>query len=184
MIDGQKDGCRRDRARVRAPRGEARVRRPGGGSSLDLMRAFDARDIGYVLARTETAAVIMAAASAEATGAFCTTCKRRRGSGGTCRRSSTRCLRPADRAAGSRTRSRACGRALSIYRAEDRVYARNTAALTFTLPSGRTSPAATPERPRRGRVDIEQQSSGAAADGNGRRSWRGMTGSAGPALLT
>jgi len=43
---------------------------PGGGSSLDLIRAFAARCIPYVLARTETAAVIMAAATAEATGTF------------------------------------------------------------------------------------------------------------------
>ena len=43
---------------------------PGGGSSLDLIRAFDEVGIPYVLARTETAAVIMAAATAEATGTF------------------------------------------------------------------------------------------------------------------
>ena len=41
---------------------------PGGGSSLDLIRAFAERGIPYVLARTETGAVMMAAATAEATG--------------------------------------------------------------------------------------------------------------------
>ena len=41
---------------------------PGGGSSLDIIAAFAARGIPYVLTRTETAAVIMAAATAEATG--------------------------------------------------------------------------------------------------------------------
>lgn len=41
---------------------------PGGGSSLDLIRAFAEQSIDFVLARTETAAVIMAAATAEATG--------------------------------------------------------------------------------------------------------------------
>lgn len=43
---------------------------PGGGSSLDLIEALAATGIEYVLARTETAAVIMAAATAEATGTF------------------------------------------------------------------------------------------------------------------
>ena len=41
---------------------------PGGGSSLDLIRAFAERNISFVLARTEAAAAIMAAATAEATG--------------------------------------------------------------------------------------------------------------------
>lgn len=41
---------------------------PGGGSSLDLIRAFAERGIPYVLTRTETGAAIMAAATAEATG--------------------------------------------------------------------------------------------------------------------
>ena len=43
---------------------------PGGGSSLDLIEAFAARGIPYILARTEAASVIMAAATAEATGVF------------------------------------------------------------------------------------------------------------------
>lgn len=42
---------------------------PGGGSSLDLIRAFAERGIPYILTRTEAAAAIMAAATAEATGA-------------------------------------------------------------------------------------------------------------------
>lgn len=41
---------------------------PGGGSSLDLIRAFAERGIPYVLTRTETGAALMAAATAEATG--------------------------------------------------------------------------------------------------------------------
>jgi acetolactate synthase-1/2/3 large subunit len=43
---------------------------PGGGCSLDLIAAFETVGIQYVLARTETAATIMAAATAEATGTF------------------------------------------------------------------------------------------------------------------
>lgn len=43
---------------------------PGGGCSLDLIAAFDKVGIRYVLARTEAAATIMAAATAEATGTF------------------------------------------------------------------------------------------------------------------
>lgn len=43
---------------------------PGGGCSLDLIAAFEKVGIRYVLARTETAATIMAAATAEATGTF------------------------------------------------------------------------------------------------------------------
>ena len=61
---------------------------------------------------------------------------------------------------------------------------RGSTALSVTPPLGRTSPVATLGRLRRGRADIEQQSSGAAADGSGRRSWRGMTGSAAPAPAT
>ena len=41
---------------------------PGGGSSLDLIDAAGARGIEFVLARTETAAAIMAAVSGELTG--------------------------------------------------------------------------------------------------------------------
>lgn len=41
---------------------------PGGGSSLDLIRAFAERGIPFVLTRTETGAALMAAATAEATG--------------------------------------------------------------------------------------------------------------------
>ena len=40
---------------------------PGGGSSLDLIEAFRALGVPFILARTETAAAIMAAADAEAT---------------------------------------------------------------------------------------------------------------------
>ncbi len=43
---------------------------PGGGSSLDLIRAFAERGIPYILTRTETGATIMAAATAEATGSL------------------------------------------------------------------------------------------------------------------
>ncbi|MBL8705669.1 MAG: thiamine pyrophosphate-binding protein [Rhodospirillales bacterium] len=43
---------------------------PGGGSCLDLIRAFAEEGIAFVLARTETAAVLMAAATAELTGGF------------------------------------------------------------------------------------------------------------------
>lgn len=43
---------------------------PGGGSCLDLIRAFGEEGIDFVLARTETAAVLMAAATAELTGGF------------------------------------------------------------------------------------------------------------------
>lgn len=43
---------------------------PGGGSCLDLIRAFAGEGIDFVLARTETAAVLMAAATAELTGGF------------------------------------------------------------------------------------------------------------------
>ena len=42
---------------------------PGGGSSLALMAAADARDIDFVLTRTETAAAIMAAVTGELSGA-------------------------------------------------------------------------------------------------------------------
>ncbi|MET0677067.1 MAG: thiamine pyrophosphate-binding protein [Bradyrhizobium sp.] len=41
---------------------------PGGGCSLDLIAAFERVGIPYVLARTEAAAAIMAASTAEATG--------------------------------------------------------------------------------------------------------------------
>lgn len=41
---------------------------PGGGSSLDLIRAFAEQDMPFVLAHTEAAAGMMAAADAEATG--------------------------------------------------------------------------------------------------------------------
>ena len=41
---------------------------PGGGSSLDLVEAAAARGIPFVLARQETAAVIMAATEAELSG--------------------------------------------------------------------------------------------------------------------
>lgn len=41
---------------------------PGGGSSLDLIDAAAARGIDFVLTKTESAAVMMAGASAEATG--------------------------------------------------------------------------------------------------------------------
>src|SRR3712207_6836219 len=41
---------------------------PGGGSSLDLIEAAAARGIPFVLARQESAAVIMAATEAELTG--------------------------------------------------------------------------------------------------------------------
>src|SRR5690349_7101262 len=52
-----------------ARRGVARVFGiPGGGSSLDLIRACGEHDLPFVLARTETAAVIMAAVTAEVTG--------------------------------------------------------------------------------------------------------------------
>ena len=40
---------------------------PGGGSSLDLIRACAELDIAFVLARTETAAAIMAATAADLT---------------------------------------------------------------------------------------------------------------------
>lgn len=43
---------------------------PGGGSCLDLIRAFAEEGIDFVLSRTETAAVMMAAATAELTGGF------------------------------------------------------------------------------------------------------------------
>jgi acetolactate synthase-1/2/3 large subunit len=43
---------------------------PGGGSSLDLIRAFAERDIDFILTRTEAGAAMGAAASAEATGAI------------------------------------------------------------------------------------------------------------------
>jgi len=42
---------------------------PGGGSSLDLLAAAQAQGLPFTLARTETAAVIMAATEAELTGA-------------------------------------------------------------------------------------------------------------------
>jgi len=42
---------------------------PGGGSSLDLIAAARAQDVGFVLTQTETAAVLMAAVTAELTGA-------------------------------------------------------------------------------------------------------------------
>jgi acetolactate synthase I/II/III large subunit len=42
---------------------------PGGGSSLDLIQAGADQGVDFVLARTETAAAIMAAATAELTGA-------------------------------------------------------------------------------------------------------------------
>ena len=42
---------------------------PGGGSSLDLIAAASARGLDFVLARTENAATLMAAATAELTGA-------------------------------------------------------------------------------------------------------------------
>ena len=38
---------------------------PGGGSSLDLIEAFDRHGIDFVLCRTETGAALMAAADAE-----------------------------------------------------------------------------------------------------------------------
>ena len=41
---------------------------PGGGSSLDLIAAARARGLVFVLARQETAAVLMAATTAELTG--------------------------------------------------------------------------------------------------------------------
>ena len=41
---------------------------PGGGSSLDLIEAASARGLDFVLARTENAATLMAAATAELTG--------------------------------------------------------------------------------------------------------------------
>ena len=41
---------------------------PGGGSSLDLMAACKVEGIPFILARQETAAVVMAAAEAEASG--------------------------------------------------------------------------------------------------------------------
>src|SRR4051794_24819483 len=53
--------------------------------------------------------------------------------------------------------------------------------LMFTPRFGRTSPAARSGRPWRGHCGTRSRSSDAAADGSGRRSWRGMTGSAGPA---
>ena len=62
--------------------------------------------------------------------------------------------------------------------------ARGTAAFALTLPSGRPSPAARRGRSFRGYAGTDPRSSGAAADGNGRRSWRGMTGSAGSAAVT
>jgi acetolactate synthase-1/2/3 large subunit len=43
---------------------------PGGGSSLDLIRAFAAIGVPFILARSETAAAIMAAADAEASGSI------------------------------------------------------------------------------------------------------------------
>jgi acetolactate synthase-1/2/3 large subunit len=53
--------------------GRAGVRRmfgvPGGGSSLDLIQAGADQGVDFVLARTETAAAIMATATAELTGA-------------------------------------------------------------------------------------------------------------------
>ena len=41
---------------------------PGGGSSLDVIDAAARRDIEFVLTRTESAAVMMAAATAELSG--------------------------------------------------------------------------------------------------------------------
>lgn len=41
---------------------------PGGGSSLDIIEAASRKDIGFVLCRTESAAVMMAAATAELSG--------------------------------------------------------------------------------------------------------------------
>ena len=43
---------------------------PGGGSSLDVIDAAAKRDIGFVLTRTENAAVMMAAATAEMSGSL------------------------------------------------------------------------------------------------------------------
>jgi acetolactate synthase-1/2/3 large subunit len=43
---------------------------PGGGSSLDLIEAFRALGVPFILARSETAAAIMAAADAESTGSI------------------------------------------------------------------------------------------------------------------
>lgn len=43
---------------------------PGGGSSLDLIEAFGRHGIDFVLCRTETGAVLMAAADAELRGGF------------------------------------------------------------------------------------------------------------------
>ncbi len=42
---------------------------PGGGSSLDLIAAARTQDVEFVLTQTETAAVLMAAVTAELTGA-------------------------------------------------------------------------------------------------------------------
>ena len=56
--------------------------------------------------------------------------------------------------------------------------------LMFTLRFGRTSPAARSGRPWREHCGTRSRSSDAAADGSGRRSWRGMIGSAGPAPAT
>jgi DNA invertase Pin-like site-specific DNA recombinase len=75
-------------------------------------------------------------------------------------------------------------RALSTWWATRGAPSRGSTALSVTPPLGRTSPVATPERLRCGRADIEQQSSGAGADGSGRRSWRAMIGTAGPARAT
>jgi len=75
-------------------------------------------------------------------------------------------------------------KALSTWWATRRTPSRGSTALSVTPPLGRTSPVATLGRLRCGRADIERQSSGAAADGSGRRSWRGMTGSAAPAPAT
>src|SRR3712207_700764 len=76
------------------------------------------------------------------------------------------------------------GPALSSWRASGRARSRGSTAVAFTPPFGRRSPAATPGRPRRGRGGTGRRSSGAAADGSGRRSWRATRGTAGPARAT
>ena len=75
-------------------------------------------------------------------------------------------------------------RVLSTWWASRHAPSFGSPALSFMLPPGRTSPAATLGRLRHEHVDTARRPSNVAAAGSGRRSWRGMTGSAVPALVT
>ncbi len=75
-------------------------------------------------------------------------------------------------------------KALATCLARGRSWARGPD-VTQVMPSlGRTSPAARSGRPWCGHVGIVQPSSGAGADGSGRRSWRVLIGTAAPAPMT